>query len=278
MEDYIFVYRDTPGDTAGLQPLVRAANGESVSASDGFNYETLYGQWVSHYGNPLPAWDYFYPGTHGTVAANVLLDAAPHAAYYVLDVEDPGVDAAELAACVAALSHFAPVYLSTYGQVTQADDRKIPYANAGFAGVMPQIYYDYQTVGITQWAASGLRVYPTFSPADNAGWVSSVAANPVGIWRYGTVNPATCKAAIDSARGQYSSQVDLGDIAMATVDDVVNRVNILARDGHCDEFFKRFLTIRRDLYSGQGEAADLDAIKASLASLVAAAGKPAGAS
>lgn len=260
MDDYVFVWEDKPGDTAGLVPLVRAANGEGLTNPQGFNYRVNYNRWSYDTSANIPAWTYFYPGNDGPQVARYLIGAAPAARFYVIDIEDPNVDGAQVALCVAELRRHAPVYLSTWGQVKQATDRGIPFSNRGFDGVMPQSYFDYQLPDIGAWSTYFELVLPTFSPADTTHWINHVGNHPVSLWRYGVIDIAAVAAQIHSARHETGVPVTTPSAGPIDIAHYVDRLNVLARDGHLDEFFKRFLAIRRDVYGGASELRDLGEI------------------
>ncbi|MGH7239401.1 MAG: hypothetical protein ACREHG_04955 [Candidatus Saccharimonadales bacterium] len=277
MDDYVFVWRDAPADTAGFTPLVRAANGAGVTASDGFNYQTSYGRWTSKHGAGLPAWTYMYPGNPGNSVASALIGAAPAAAYYVIDIEESGVSSAEVSKCVAALRGRAPVYLSTWGDVAQADQRSIPYASVGFHGVMPQTYYDYQGGDIARWESIFPEVYPTFAPADDTAWATLVSRNACGIWRFGTADLAACRSAIDTRRQSLPGDPAPGDDMPLNADDISKITHAIGvefgfHDGSMKTTIEQYVSAQL-----APVVADLAAIKAAIANLAAGAGPSAGA-
>lgn len=257
MDDYVFVWRDGPGNTAGLTPLMRAANGDVVTSPDGFRYDRNYAAWCRTVGRPLPAWTYFYPGGDGVVSAVTLLNAAPKAPYYVVDIEDENVSRRAVATLVGKLSGTAPVYLSTYGLPSQADERSIPYAGVGFAGIMPQVYYADQSTGVGQWQSAFTRVFPTFSPTDNPDWPNMVTAAPCGIWRYGTADLSQCVTSIAARRKALvpSPQPAGGTVLDATdekkIVHIVNQqlqLHDASQDATLEAFIRaQFADIRSDL-------------------------------
>lgn len=277
MTDYVFVWEDAPGDTHGFDPVVRAANGVGVTNPAGFNYESNYAQWCKAFGRPLPAWTYTYPGDDGAKAGQALRTAAPDAPLYVVDVEDAGVTQAQLETLIAQLPTAIPVYLSTYGTVSQCDTRQIPYRARGLDGIWPQTYYATQLDGIAEWRADHFTTWPTFSPADCAAWVSSADAGPCSIWRYGVTDLAGAATALASRRAALAAQTPVGVSMAVDIDPYVDRINTLARDGHLDDFFRRLLTIHRDQYGGESLVQNVAAIKASTATIAAEETGPGGA-
>jgi len=267
--DYVFIWEDAPGDTHGFVPVVRAANSATVKNPAGYDYQANYEQWTKAMGEPLPAWDYLYPGTDGAAAGKVLAAAAPAAPFYVIDVEDQGVTAAQLETLIAQLPASRPVYLSTYGLISQCDSRGIPYQAHGLAGIWPQVYFPSQLAGIAQWRGRHFTTWPTFSPADAPNWTSEVDAGPCSLWRYGVLDLAAAAAALVTARAALTTGDPMTAQAPVDIDHYVDRVNILARDGHLDDFFRRFLTIARDQYGGQSMVNNVAAIRDSTAKIAA---------
>lgn len=277
MDDYVFVWRDAPAATGGFTPLVRAANGTGTFASDGHDYEQTYAQWINDRKVALPAWTYMYPGNSGAAVAAALLGSAPKAPYYVIDIEETGVSLAQVSQCVVALRGHAPVYLSTWGNIDQADQHAIPYANAGFNGVMPQTYYDYQRGGIKDWEAKFPEVYPTFAPADDTAWATLVTQNPCGIWRFGIVDIDACTAAVHSRRATLPDPNPGDDNMPLNADDIAKITHAIGvefgfHDGSMKTTIEQYVSTQL-----QPIAADLTDIKAALAEIAAGGGKSGGA-
>lgn len=269
MADYVFIWEDAPGNTHGFVPVVRAANGATVTNPAGYDYRSNYAAWVKAMGEALPAWDYLYPGTDGATAGKVLAAAAPHAPFYVIDVEDQGVTQAALEALIAQLPADRPVYLSTYGLMSQCDSRGIPYQARGLDGIWPQVYFSSQMAGIAQWRGKHYTAWPTFSPADCPTWTDDVDAGPCAMWRYGVLDLAAAAAALVTARAALTTGDPVSTTAPIDIDHYVDRVNALAAAGHLDGFFRRFLTIARDQYGGQSMVNNVAAIRDSTAKIAA---------
>lgn len=203
--DYIYVWRSKPGAVYGLVPMVRAANGQSESASDGFNFAHNYTAWCDHLNAHLPAWTYFYAGDKGAKVADELMLAAPHAPFYLLDIEDPGVKAAEVAACYVALRRRAPVWLSTWGELSQATSRHVPVSAAHWDVITPQQYYPYQQAVQVAYQKYCTRVVPSIAPADNGNWRTIAKRGPVAVWSYNTVNVEKMAAALAALSGRTNT-------------------------------------------------------------------------
>ena len=264
MSDYVFVWEDRPGNTHGFVPVVRAANGERVVNNAGTNYAANHAAWVKAAGHPLPAWTYLYPGDDGAQAGAVLAHAAPHAPFYVLDIEDPGIGAGTVEAFCGALPHAAPLYLSTYGLISQCQSRDIPYGARGIDGIWPQSYFENQCPGIVAWRSAHFTTWPTFSPSDFAGWAKYVDHSPFAIWRYGITDLAAASNAAATARAALPVSPPKGSPVSDSVTQAVSAVDAAGKAGHLDDAIKRGLTIWRDLYGGESIVKHLASIDSTL--------------
>lgn len=192
--DCIYVWETPPKDTYGLEPVVRAANGDGTTSPAAFDFAANYQRWVRHVGHALPAWSWIYPTTDGRRAARVLLAAAPHAPFYLLDVEEDGVSHNQLRSCAAALHRHAPVGITTWGQVGQAQQRHVPLGAYEWDIASPQEYYPYQIADPGHWAEYGRQVAPSVSPNDTPQWLEATHAGPVVVWRDGLPGIAAAAA------------------------------------------------------------------------------------
>lgn len=196
--DYIFVWEEPPTDTHGFVPLVRAANGESATTP--WNFAHNYAAWASHLGYAPPAWTYIYSRDSGEQVAKALLGSAPHAPFYIIDVEDQGIEHANLHRCAATLKVHGPVGITTYGLVKQCVERRLPIDAWVWDIVMPQLYYPYQRNHIAQWRARGKVVTPAVAPNDDPSWTSNGDRNRVAVWRAGIVKPGECAQRLHNRR------------------------------------------------------------------------------
>ncbi|MGH3572314.1 MAG: hypothetical protein ACRDUW_10865 [Pseudonocardiaceae bacterium] len=204
--DYIYVWRARPAAAGTLVPLVRAANGKSHSASDGYNFAHNYEAWCAHYNMHLPAWTYFYPGDSGAAVADALLSAAPHAPFYVIDAEDPTCPSKQLSAFAATVRRSAPAWLSTYGNLKQALGQKVELTHTHWDVITPQKYYHYQDTPVTEWQPYCGKVLPSIAPADYHGWRNIARHGPVAVWEFTTVDPVKMSAELARLPGRTEPQ------------------------------------------------------------------------
>jgi hypothetical protein len=207
--DYIYVHDAAPGgDPGNLVPLVRAANGKGVTRP-GFDFMANYTKWCDHFNAHLPAWTYMYPGDSGTAVGDALLKAAPFAPFYVIDAEDPTIKTADLKLAYAVLRRRAPVWLSTYGEVSQAKSHGVQIDGTHWDVATPQMYYGYQTSAATEsaWHAYANQIVPSVSPPDYSGWKNIALRGPVVVWEWTTVNPRKVSDALATLPGRVNNPV-----------------------------------------------------------------------
>lgn len=200
--DGIYVWRSHPGDTHGLTPVVRAANGQGHTANDGYDFRANYRAWAQHYSAHLPAWTYFYPGDSGVAVAEALLAAAPGAPFYVVDIEDKGCGSTEIADCVNLLKRHGEAWLSTWGLTKQCVENKVNLSAAHWNVITPQKYYAYQDTLGTNFLPHCDRLVPSISPADYSGWRNIAKRGQVLVWEYANYDVAKLAAELKALPGR----------------------------------------------------------------------------
>ena len=199
---WAWVWKETPEPIHFCRGLiVRAANGNLVTAPEGFNFATNYQRWRASFAGPLIAWTYLYATSDPQAAAHALtrMDAVA----YIIDWEDaqgPAPDAERLRRTVSYIRQFRPgrpVGFSSYPTRAQAEAHGVDW-DAGLQVcdfVAPQMYYGYQIAAYRQVLADakGRYVQLDVEPPASASWGQDVAPHlesgqGVSFWRLGILS------------------------------------------------------------------------------------------
>jgi hypothetical protein len=175
--------------------LVRAANGNSTTNNQGFDFATNYAAWKQRFGPRIQPWTYLYPTSSGNTAALALIHAAGAAPVYQCDLED-AVPPATIKAFVDRLHLDIPgckVVFDSYPTKAQfvrvtGSAATWDQAVASFDAFNPQVYYASQADDGWEREFGGKPILPAFSPSNWAAWSYFQSKldqfGSAALWRY----------------------------------------------------------------------------------------------